>query len=75
MPADDRRVRDVECARRGDYSGLPLMISTETAGAILNISPYTVRSLIEKGELKGYKIASFYRLDRDEVLAMIGKAV
>ena len=72
----DRRTSERMKAEQGLYSELPEMILVASAAAILNCSRTYIRSnLIANGKVHWREIAGAKRVNRDEILEIVGKKV
>lgn len=51
----------------GEWSDLPLVLTTEQAAAVLQLNRRTVSNMLDRGELNGVKIGKEWRVSRAEV--------
>ena len=55
----------------GEWSDLPLVLTTEQAAAVLQINRRTVSNMLDRGELQGVKIGKEWRVSRDAVRGFV----
>lgn len=50
------------------------LLTVREASRVLRISPPTVRRLLTKGELRGFRVGKVIRLERGSVERLLGRA-
>lgn len=55
-----------------NYENLPVMLSCTQAAQVANVSKKHVRNLLAKGELKGVRLGTAWRIPRDAFLQSVG---
>ena len=51
---------------------MPMLLDTNQAAAILNVTPRTVTRMCEQGKLKAVRVMSLWRINRDALLDFAG---
>lgn len=51
---------------------MPVLLDTNQAAAILNVTPRTVTRMCEQGKLKAVRVMSLWRINRDALLDFAG---
>lgn len=52
---------------------VPLMLKTEQAASILNVSRKHLNDLLREGSLRGVKVGTTWRIPRAAILEMVGE--
>ncbi|GIV69220.1 helix-turn-helix domain-containing protein [Caldilinea sp.] len=57
--------------RISQWSDLPLVLTSEQAAAVLQVTRRTITNMLDRGDLRGVKIGKEWRISRSELVRLI----